>query len=79
MPALLDCLGTSSAPLMAAALKVVADVAGCPNQFRPLLRALLERFRSEDGVRMLHVSMQQHEVWEAESGMKWRTGASTRS
>lgn len=54
---------------MAAALKVVADVAGCPNQFRPLLRALLERFRSEDGARMLHVSRPQHEVWEQREGM----------
>ena len=43
LPALLDALSASSEPVVLQALSVLAAIASCPQQFRPVLVSLLSR------------------------------------
>ncbi|GAX78869.1 hypothetical protein CEUSTIGMA_g6308.t1 [Chlamydomonas eustigma] len=53
LPALLDSLSAGSEPVVVAALGVLAAIAACPHQFRPVLISLLDRFRGETGTQLL--------------------------
>ena len=55
LPALLDSLSAGSEPVVVAALGVLAAIAACPAQFRPVLVSLLNRFRGETGTQLLQV------------------------
>ncbi len=57
LPALLDSLSASSEPVVVAALGVLAAIAACPHQFRPVLVSLLDRFRGETGTQLLQVRL----------------------